>query len=668
MRTSIYCSILLAASRCGHAGSVLADVSSDDGDHHALYLMQDVAGVNLMRKAAKESKPYPQAAVEFEDASSLAQTKVSVGHVRTQTWGTAEAEEEDEEATCSLQGLTPGICAMAALAQEAPEGGEQAGKLDFYRPERLERALFKEIESALAGTHTGFDAAHVAQLESELEGLFSALPKNEAGLLTTTAARYALHQRFLRRRAWYIRSLNPAGEAQKPASKGEELRGHVPQHLLELVERRTAGRGLGLREFAVLVATLEHLIQGDMGERLKAAYAAHHLSHKDAVEAEELGEVLLTFMAHFLSLQHRSGYAITPLEAAKERRDIERNYDGWSNVVEFVEAAVREGSQSGGLRQRVPFADALSMAEDVMTRFRSYSAEECRGVKALISTLPGGSSGRVRLSDFHRAAANGQALFGESTEFLAQLGAIDGTQPGDAHVLMPNYVYSPSNCVGTTSFFDMCCPNECEAILQDVEQTLQKPEATAEEVAAVLAGRGNGGLSAPLMGELDMAVQAQGGRVGLHGFHFAQWLHRAFPRECPRPRPTDFRGHDGREAEVPNAEREFQAVANVSILATKADLLQELLGNASTTVPSKAEVEGSDGATELEAAAAKALGLAPASSTSGLKAASVGLDVASLAQTRAEVAPAEEEVAFAPVEQPGSAVEDRRGTLRVRVL
>lgn len=664
-------SILLAASHCGRASSDFAEVPADDGEYHALHLLQDVAGLNLMRSALRGSQPRPQAAVEFEDVSSLAQTGVSIEKVPTQTWGAAQAEEEEEEATCSLQGLTPGICAMAALAQEAPTG--EQGKLDFYRPERLERALFKEIESALAGTHKGFTAANITKLESELKGMFNAMPKNEAGLLSTATARYALHQRFLRRSAWYIRSLNPAGEAQKPASEGEELRGHVPQHLLELLDRHTAGRGLGLREFTVLVATLDHLIQGDLGERLKAAYASHELQHNTSVEAFDVTEVLLTFMAHFLSLQHRSGYAITPQQAMKERRDIERNYGGWTSVIEFVEAAVGEGPEDGAGREPVPFSEALSMAQDVMARFGSYSVDECRGVKALISNLPGGASGHVRLSDFHQAAANGQSLFGESSEYLNQLGALDRSRPGDAHVLLPNYIYSPSNCVGTTSFFDMCCPNECEAILQDIEQILQTPEATSHMIEAALTGRTQ--LSDSLKAELDAQAEAHGGRIGLHGYHFANWLHQAFPRECPRPRSTDFRTHGRQEAEVPNAEQEFQAVANVSILATKAELYQELVGNASVAAPSRAqEVKDSDGDSDLEAAAAKAMGLASSGSTKGLKIGS-RLDAASLAQTGVEVTSAaedgeatEEDVDAAPAEQPRLATKDGSNTLRVRLL
>lgn len=37
------------------------------------------------------------------------------------------------------------------------------------------------------------------------------------------------------------------------------------------------------------------------------------------------------------------------------------------------------------------------------------------------------------------------------------------------------------------------------------------------------------------MSRLDEIAAGNGGRVPLHGRLFAQWMHHAYPRECPRP-------------------------------------------------------------------------------------------------------------------------------------
>jgi len=542
------------------------DEASAPEEAEAVVLLQDVTGLSMLRDKVDERDDS-----SVEDSYSFAQNGVGVEAAPAVIpapaapiwkWGESlSMGEKQEEATCSAQGLTPGVCAMAALARAGPEGEQKAEGLDFLSPDRLERALFSEIESALAGTHAGVTAEQLAQLEQDLAGHFASMPKNSAGLLGPSATRYLMHERFLRRHGWYVRSLNPAGEAQTPASPGEALRARVPQHLQELIQSRQGGRGLGLRELAALVATLEHLVQGDMGERLKAAYAAQRLSTNGTVSEDEVAEALRTFMAHFLSLEHRSGYAISPAQAWKERRDLEEGYGGWRRVEDITAMAVT----TGGAPRRMNFTEALAAAGEVMRRFTEYSIQECRGVKTALAAMPGGASGRVLLSDFHKEAVNGQAIFRETRDFLTKLGALDTTAPASPSVLVPNYILSPSNCVGTTSFFDMCCRNECEYILEDLEQSLRSPEAGAKEIADALAPRrGGGGLEPPLVKELEEAARAHGGKMSLHGLAFAQWLHAAFPLECPRPRPGDY-GHSttGKEADLPDAGVEFQAVADM---------------------------------------------------------------------------------------------------------
>mmetsp|Transcript_147283 Transcript_147283/g.410276 ORF Transcript_147283/g.410276 Transcript_147283/m.410276 type:complete len:702 (+) Transcript_147283:101-2206(+) len=555
-------------------------------------------------------------------------------------WG-----EHHNEDTCSLEGLSPGVCAIAALAQPAAAAvaneAAAGSSLDFLSPGRLEQALFKELEAAMAGTHGGFTGAHLQELESELSGLFAALPKNEHGRLDHATARYALHQHFLRQHAWYIRSLNPVGEAQTPASPGEALRGQVPAHLQRLLEKQQEGRGLGLAELAALVATLEHLIQGDVGERLKAAYAAHGLRANGTASGPEVANALETFMAHFLSLEHRSGYALTPKQA-QEEREVVKGYSGWPAVVELVHEAVQKKlPESQGAP--VPFADALAAAKEVMHAFEFRSAGDCREIKQELAAMPGGTVGGVFLADLHRKALEGAMLFAESTEYLATLGALDESEPGRPRVLVPNYVYSPSNCLGTTSFFDMCCPNECEALLERLEHRLHAPEVAPADVAELLTEvRGQDALSGLVLSELDSLAYAREGRVALHGLAFAQWLHRAFPHECPRPRAEDFTGARG--AEVPDAERDFQPVAQLEfILASKAELLAELRQEEMAVLVPPPPVDNSSraGATladgSLQADKFEGLVAQRLAAATGLKLAK-GLDATSLAQTQAKVA------------------------------
>merc|ERR1712187_405236 len=89
--------------------------------------------------------------------------------------------------------------------------------------------------------------------------------------------------------------------------------------------------------------------------------------------------------------------------------------------------------------------------------------------------------------------------------------------------------------------YSVCCTNECEPLLASMERDIQSPEAEPERVvelvSALLSGTGlpTQNLSAPLLHRLDEIAANHGGTVPLHGRLFAQWMHHAFPRQCPYP-------------------------------------------------------------------------------------------------------------------------------------
>jgi hypothetical protein len=83
--------------------------------------------------------------------------------------------------------------------------------------------------------------------------------------------------------------------------------------------------------------------------------------------------------------------------------------------------------------------------------------------------------------------------------------------------------------------------NECEGLLGHLERQLGRPDAAPEDLAALVADlpsatvpRGRV-LSTWLMERLADVAAHHSGTVPLHGRLFAQWLHYAYPRECPYP-------------------------------------------------------------------------------------------------------------------------------------
>jgi hypothetical protein len=150
-------------------------------------------------------------------------------------------------------------------------------------------------------------------------------------------------------------------------------------------------------------------------------------------------------------------------------------------------------------------------------------------------------TGRVRLSDFYKAALGGNLLFQEKAAYLREIGALDESDPAMPRVIMTNYLTSPTNCISSSSFYSVCCMDECEGLLGHLEREIAAPEATSARIASLVSQLTSSSVAAPrelppaLLDRLEEIASHHGGSVPLHGRLFSQWLHHAFPRECPYP-------------------------------------------------------------------------------------------------------------------------------------
>jgi len=160
-------------------------------------------------------------------------------------------------------------------------------------------------------------------------------------------------------------------------------------------------------------------------------------------------------------------------------------------------------------------------------------------------TYEDAGTGRVRIGDFYGAALNdGQWQFSESVEYLRELGALDDSDPSNLRVLIPNYINSPSNCIAPSRFHAVCCLDECEELVSHLEKEIAAPTAKTDEIIRLVSAlpsatvSGNRTLSSGLRRRLDDIAVHHGGDVPLHGRLFSQWMHYAYPRECPYPHVT----------------------------------------------------------------------------------------------------------------------------------
>jgi hypothetical protein len=353
-----------------------------------------------------------------------------------------------------------------------------------------------------------------------------------------------LHRLFVQRHGWFIKGLHEAGGHRNSTSTAGVLKEQVPAYIQDLFEKRLGGRGFGLHELAVLAATIEHLVHNEAIKRLGDAFRVHDYLPTSVMNESEVDEVLDTYMTGYILGEDLAN--MTSQEALDAKNEMPDIFMAWDATREFVRGVRRnitqsessaEQQSSGGLE----FSLVARVAERVGEQFGRFQDHECRQIKSSLLALEEPGTGRVRLSDFWKPALGGAWQFSESLSYLRQLGVLDESDPKHPRVIIANYVSSPSNCIASSSFYSVCCIDECEGLLSHLERYIAAPEAAPQLISAFISELSSSSVAGPrklsktLLSRLDDIAAAHGGYVQLHGRLFAQWMHHAFPRECPYP-------------------------------------------------------------------------------------------------------------------------------------
>jgi len=190
-------------------------------------------------------------------------------------------------------------------------------------------------------------------------------------------------------------------------------------------------------------------------------------------------------------------------------------------------------------------ADTSFIVDGITLTFGEFWETECSRVKKSLVVMDPGNTGRVPLSDFHAAALAGEWRFSESREYLRQLGALDESSTWHGpRVIITNYMQAASNCIIESQHYHVCCRNECEDRLDDLEAKMGAPSAAPEDILTFFENTSyiysslsdeKMILSASMRSQLMEVARSNGGKVPLHGRLFAQWLHYLMPQECPFP-------------------------------------------------------------------------------------------------------------------------------------
>jgi len=136
---------------------------------------------------------------------------------------------------------------------------------------------------------------------------------------------------------------------------------------------------------------------------------------------------------------------------------------------------------------------------------------------------------------------------------------------------------SRPNCLEASNLYAICCRNECEDLMSHLETQIGSSAAEPRKIVDLVANLPSDtvasprNMSQPLVDRLFQVARNHYGRVPLHGRLFAQWMHHAYPRECPYPHevgttspqtPDEWIKETGHEMAAASTEEMMQQVAS----------------------------------------------------------------------------------------------------------
>lgn len=485
---------------------------------------------------------------------------------------------------------------FSAVVSAAPS--VRGAAQDRISAEKIQSRLKEALESVTRG---GEDAAakHLDTIEAHIWETYQALPKNDFGRLPPKGVRYLAHNYFAREHGWVIKGLEPLGHQAANVSALHDLsvlQDRAPALVESLLESRRSDHGLSLSDMVAMVAALERLILDESLTILEASYKLNLFTPEEPLSEHDLHSVLQSYLLLF-----KQGEKADLVNGASHRqwKNLIANRGGqlWNQNVEFESDAVKNYEfanthKSNHFEQTsYSFKDASSIVESMAHSYGKWQNQECHDMKEELMSMDPDGTGRVPLPKFYAPDPKYLYHFTESVDYLKQVGAYDESAAGGPRVRIANYMLGPSNCIASNTYYSICCISECETLLNQLEAKVQAPTSNPSQLLDLVRHMSSSTvdshreLSDVLVSKLQSIADRHGGDVPLHTRLFSQWMHHAFPNECPYPQVAkdvvalDPRTWTGSKSKAPQEERAkiiAQAVnddisQNVSSVASLAD-------------------------------------------------------------------------------------------------
>lgn len=385
-----------------------------------------------------------------------------------------------------------------------------------------------------------------SRIEASMARTFQALPKNGLGRLAPRSVRHIVHTYFAKQHGWLINGLEPHGMQTSMTQVHDVgvLKQKAPAFLEAMLEERRLDHGLSIQDVAALAALLESLILEESADLLEDAYDLNNSTIDEPLTEEVLHRVLRTYLYLFRlgedALMDPVDLELTLLTTGDAKTPWPSSADLEQDTVLNSRFAQRHATNP--FREPLySFESATSLMNSIAEQYGRWQNMECGLMKEELMAFDRHGSGHVPLGLFYGHSSQFGYRFMEGKEYLRDIGVLDESHPNYPRVRIANYVLGPSNCIASSAYFSICCLNECNVLMDELEGTIQAPTASVERLLPLVSNLSSSTIDAPrkltadLVHKLQSVAAANGGEVPLHGRLFAQWLHHTFPHECPYP-------------------------------------------------------------------------------------------------------------------------------------
>lgn len=414
-------------------------------------------------------------------------------------------------------------------------------------------ALTSTLEKALQ--RASGDEVGILAIENAMAHTYRALPKNSYGLLSRSAAGFMVHNYFAQVHRFFIKGIgfDHATEEEDKTLVRENsiLQSEAPELVLALLEAGRGGRGLQLGDVAAMAATLHQMVLTSVVTMLWQTFGALHALNRLPEDGFlSLEDVAVLFQA----------WAWVTKFDASDHGKLDRRMESPTHVMmEFGKVATnlllqrvykqRDAANPFVQRGYQPL-EMMSLAVTVVAEMGTWQDQDCKVMKKYLRQLDPETTGRVPLATIFEQPAtkdeNNMTVFrfAEPQDNLREAGSLDESDPERPQLLISNYLLGPPNCYRMSTYYTYCCLSECDSLMGEIERAVQAPEALPQQLVSLVGNLSSTSMDEPrpvseMMKQKLLATAAlHGGRVPLHGRLFAQWLHFAFPHECPYPHVT----------------------------------------------------------------------------------------------------------------------------------